>query len=244
MHPSVRALGAALFAGGIALAGFSPALAEPEIGAVFQRPFMGATGTPVGAASEYLYFNTAVYADETVATDRGGSTALRFRDRTKLQVGASSTVVLDRFVYEPDGGAADAVISFSKGVFRFISGDIPEDSLRLETPSATLAIRGTKFVLAVAEDGRTDVWVIEGAVEAIPRQGAPATARAGQSLVITDGTQGVLLVDHRTAPHDPAVEDDVSPFAGPGGGDHDRASGGGSSGASGGNRSGGNRSSK
>lgn len=224
MRTSLRSVGTAVIAGALVLTGSVGLHAEPMIGKVFQRPFMGASGERVGGESENLYFDTAVYADETVTTGRGGSTALRFDDGTKLQIGASSTVVLDSFVYDPDGGAAEAVIGLSKGIFRVISGEMPQDSLRLETPSATLAIRGTKFIVAVDEAGDTDVWVIEGAVEATPREGDPATARAGQSLVIAMGVPGVTLVDGRTAPRDPAVESDLSFFGPAGIGDREQNS--------------------
>jgi hypothetical protein len=240
MASSARALAVVLI--GCGLASTSPARAEPEIGAVFQRPFLGATGARVAGAPEPLYFNTAVYADETVATDSGGSTAIEFHDGTRLQVGASSTVVLDSFVYDPDSGAAEAVLNFSKGIFRFVSGSIPEETLRLETPSASLTIRGTTFVLAVDEAGNTDVWVVEGAVEATPRDGAPATARAGQSLVVILGTPGVTVVDGRTGARDPAVESDLTRLGVPGGGNSDRPSPSGSQGGNGGDsRSGGKK---
>lgn len=240
MVSSTRALAVVLIGCGCGLGGMPQAQAEPEIGAVFQRPYLGAAGARVDGAREPLYFNTTVYADETVATTSGGSTAIEFHDGTKLQVGANSTVVLDSFVYDPDTGAAEAVLNFTRGVFRFVSGSIPEDTLRLETPSASLTIRGTTFVLAVDEAGNTDVWVVEGAVEATPRQGAPATARAGQSLVVILGTPGVTVLDRRTGPQDPAVENDLTRFGPAGGGNGDRPSPSGSQG--GGSDSGGSRS--
>jgi len=245
MVSSTRAFAVVLIGCGLGLGSMAQARAEPEIGAVFQRPYLGAAGARVDGTRETLYFNTTVYADETVATESGGSTAIEFHDGTKLQVGASSTVVLDSFVYDPDSGAGEAVLSFSKGIFRFVSGDIPEETLRLETPSASLTIRGTTFVLAVDEAGNTDVWVVEGAVEATPRQGAPATARAGQSLVVVLGTPGVAVIDGRTGARDPAVESNLTRFGVPGGGNGDRpspsGSPGGNSSSSGGNRSSGGK---
>lgn len=225
MKPMLRIAAAVAVAGAICLAGTASGRAEPSIGKVFQRPYWGATGTRAAGPAENLYFDTAIYAAETVSTDRHGRTALRFLDGSKLQVGGNSTLVLDRFVYDPGSGAGDAAISFAKGIFRFISGDLAGDSLRMETPSATLAIRGTKFILSVDEGGNTDLWVIEGAVEATPRDGAAGTARAGQSLAVANGTPGVTIVNGRTVPQDPAVEDDLSFFGPPGIGDRDRDAG-------------------
>lgn len=208
---------AVLLTAGLCVAGGGGSRAEPEIGHVFQRPYLGATGMRVASGSENLYFNTTVYAGEAVITEGGGSTALKFHDGTGLQVGANSNVVLDRFVYDPDAGTADAVLNFSKGIFRFVSGELRDDSMRLETPSATLAIRGTAFILAVDDAGNTDVWIIAGAVEGTSRAGgAPGTAHAGQSLTVTNGVPGVLITDGRSGPHDPAVESGLGSLGRPG----------------------------
>ena len=100
----------------------STALADPQIGSVVQRHFNGATGTRVTAASgDDLIFNRDVFAGETVRTPGSASTVIRFADKTQIQVGANSTVVLDKFVYDPSSGTGDAVIKFGTGVFRFIS---------------------------------------------------------------------------------------------------------------------------
>lgn len=150
--------------------------------------------------------------------------------------------MLDRFLYDPDAGAADAALSFAKGVFRFVSGELRDDDMRLETPSATLAIRGTRFVLSVDDTGSANVWVIEGAVEGASRAGgAPGTARAGQTLEVVTGVPGVRIIDGRSGPRDPAVESDLSLLGQPGdeGRDGTPASGARRSSPGGDNRSGG-----
>ena len=130
----------------------STALADPQIGSVVQRHFNGATGTRVTAASgDDLIFNRDVFAGETVRTPGSASTVIRFADKTQIQVGANSTIVLDKFVYDPSSGTGDAAIKFGTGVFRFITGDIKnKDAVKLSTPTTSLTIRGTKFILAVA----------------------------------------------------------------------------------------------
>jgi hypothetical protein len=55
------------------------------------------------------------------------------------------------------------------GVFRLITGDIKnKDAVKLTTPTTSLTIRGTKFILAVAADGTTIHGVLEGAVDVAP----------------------------------------------------------------------------
>jgi hypothetical protein len=55
-------------------------------------------------------------------------------------------------------GTGNAAIKFGTGVFRFITGDIKnKDTVKLTTPTTSLTIRGTKFILAVTADGTTSV---------------------------------------------------------------------------------------
>src|SRR5262249_51187335 len=89
------------------------ALAEPQIGAVVQKNFNGATGFRVASATaDDLIFERDVFTGETVKTPGSGSTVIRFQDKTQIQVGASSTIVLDKFVYDPASGTGDAAVKF------------------------------------------------------------------------------------------------------------------------------------
>ncbi len=194
----------------IALAiGSACAFAEPLIGTVVQKSFKGAVGTRAAAPTEPLYFGHEVFAQETVTTPANGATVMRFHDQTQLQIGANSTVVLDRFVYDPNVDSAVGSIKFAKGVFRYIGGQAKsEDNIKLSTPTTTLTIRGTKFIVYVGDDGATTVSVIEGAVDLQPCGPAkPTRANEGKIYHVSaacDVTQVAF------APTDPAVVSDYS----------------------------------
>ena len=163
----------------------SVALAEQQIGNVVQKDFNGAKGLRVASTSaDDLMFNHDVFAGETVNTSGSASTVIRFQDQTQIQVGSNSSIVLDKFVYDPASGTGDAAIKFGTGVFRFITGDIKnKDAVKLTTPTTSLTIRGTKFILAVTADGTTSVGVLEGAVEVSPCGGnRPVTEPSGQAV--------------------------------------------------------------
>jgi hypothetical protein len=148
---------------------------DSKIGGVSQREYKGATGAISGGAASALYFASDVYSGETVSTPNAGSTVLTFGDTTQLNVGANSTVVLDRFVYDPGSRAGDASINFTKGIFRFVTGDIQNKSnVKLTTPTTSLTIRGTDFKVVVNDAG-TIVEVIKGAVEIKPCGGTAET---------------------------------------------------------------------
>jgi FecR protein len=90
-----------------------------------------------------------VYHNELIETEEESATKLIFLDETTLTLGPESSVVLDRFVYDPDPSKASLVMTATKGIFRFASGKLPKNAYRLNTPAATIGIRGTLLELAI-----------------------------------------------------------------------------------------------
>lgn len=173
---------------------------EVEIGHVSMKAYFGAMGERTTGSTEKLTYKRDLYSDETVRTGGQSMTTLRFLDRTKLQVGQLSEVVLDSFVYDPDAGTGELAIAFGRGVFRFITGEMTNlDGFKLRTPSVAIGIRGTDFKLMVTGDGATTVTVLEGEVEIEPLRGEAGgvTAAAGQSVSVsaTGETAGVVAGD-------------------------------------------------
>ena len=71
-----------------------------------------------------------------------GKTGLRFNDSTNLSLGNSSTVRLDKFVYDPNKGTGSTVIDASRGTLRLITGPQNKGDFKVKTPSGTLGVRG------------------------------------------------------------------------------------------------------
>ena len=185
-----KALLAAMAAGSCTVAAWmAPALAEqPEIGAVVQRTYRGATAEG-DQPSHPIYFRNEVYAQELVKTGVRGSTELAFLDDTRLVVGPNGEVRLDEFVYDPGSAAGGGQISLKVGAFRYQSGELKnKENMKLVTPTATMTIRGTHLVIFVDADGGTEVNVLDGAVDVLACN-APSTvsATAGQRVNVTSG---------------------------------------------------------
>jgi len=204
---SLGALGIALVATAM------PVAADSQIGAVLARDYSGAKGTRTGGEERQLFFDLPIFSTERVDTGAEATTALNFLDNTHLQVGPNSSVVLDRFIYDPERHTGEAAISFTRGLFRFVTGEMKnKDGFDLRTPSATLAIRGTKFIVFVAADGRSDISVIEG--EIMVRSYAGVVHIVGPNEAVT--VAGDCAESHksigRTAPRHPSVDQDYSRF--------------------------------
>lgn len=102
-----------------------------------------ATGTPPGAASRTLTIGTNIIYKERVQTSANGSTQILFPDTSTLNVGRNSNIVIDEYVYNPKAGTGNMVATVSKGVARFVGGQISHTAgVTINTPVATLGIRG------------------------------------------------------------------------------------------------------
>ena len=179
-----------------------PAWADEEIGVVYEREFRGAEGTRTNGETRDLRWNGPVFSEETVTTGADAKTELQFIDQTHISVGPNSQVVLDSFVYDPSQNTGDAVVTFGKGVFRWVTGDMNKDAYHIQTPSATLAIRGTIFRLLIDEMNNVIVYVEEGAVEIFPCDNKPGgVINAGKSGFVTATCSlgvrdGNAMIDH------------------------------------------------
>ena len=48
------------------------------------------------------------------------------RDNTNLTLGENATVVVDRFVFDPDAGVGEAALNATKRAFRMVTGRISD----------------------------------------------------------------------------------------------------------------------
>jgi hypothetical protein len=93
-----------------------------------------------------------VFASDALQTGADGSLGVTLKDDTRLSLGPSSEVRLERYVYAPDSGALGMVLNFVRGMTAYVSGRIAKmapDSIRLETPAAIVGVRGTTLAINV-----------------------------------------------------------------------------------------------
>ena len=96
---------------------------------------------PSGSAMPVVQ-GDAVYRDEGVRTRVDSKAGLLMEDQTKVSVGPSSTLKLDRFVYAGPNKSGTIVLNLGKGTLRLISGDANKRSYTILTPTAAIGIRG------------------------------------------------------------------------------------------------------
>jgi hypothetical protein len=93
-----------------------------------------------------------IYQNDTLRTGPDGSVGVVFNDDTLLSLGPESVLVIDEFVFAPGQGKFFLVIRMLKGTVAYLSGLISKlapGSAHFKTPTASIGIRGTKFVARV-----------------------------------------------------------------------------------------------
>jgi hypothetical protein len=93
-----------------------------------------------GSVGGTLSAGSGVHANETIKTGSSGKAGMQFNDQSNLNVGPSSQVRLDKFVYDPNKGTGSTVIEATRGTFRFTTGS--QGEVKIKTPYGMLGTRG------------------------------------------------------------------------------------------------------
>jgi hypothetical protein len=83
----------------------------------------------------------AVYQDEGVRTRVDSKARFVLLDQTNVTIGPSSTIKLDRFVYDGSKKSGKIVLNLAKGTCRLIVGDADKRAYTIVTPTAAIGVR-------------------------------------------------------------------------------------------------------
>jgi T1SS-143 domain-containing protein len=91
-----------------------------------------------------------------------GQLAVTFNDGSTLNLTANARLVVNEFIYEPNGTANSQLLSLVQGSLTFISGEIAHTGdMKIGTPVATMGIRGTVGGITGANDGTVSFYVTQ-----------------------------------------------------------------------------------
>ena len=123
-----------------------------------------ASGTAIikrGKDTIQIVKGTEIKTNDKVET-KNGRVKIVFKDDTNVTVTESSSLVIDDFVYDPKSGAGKLGLKAAAGTVRYVSGSIAKDpkNVKINTPTAAIAVRGTDFVMAVSETGASMIMLM------------------------------------------------------------------------------------
>jgi len=152
--------------------------------------------TPPGGSELPAGVNDSVVTDEALRTGENSAVAVRFVDGSELSIDAGSEVVLSDYVFDNGNGASSGTIELNSGLFHFNSNGAADSGIELQTPVATIGIRGTEFLVTVAKDA-TVVDIVDGEVEVFSRIGGKSIrCVGGQSALVAVSNVDAICGDY------------------------------------------------
>lgn len=176
------------------VATLSLAFAQEAAGVV--EKMRGDASRQQGGEMVALTTGGTVYVGDMLATSAGARLRIRFLDDSILTLGEDARLSIDEVVYTPAGREPEAgaqTLKFVQGVFLYVSGKIGHgapDQVALNTPVATIGIRGTRVIAGELQTGMPPgrkhygFQILEGAVV--------ITAPLG-SVTLDDPGEGTFL---------------------------------------------------
>ncbi len=92
------------------------------------------------------------------AVTANGRMAITFLDDSIVRLTPHSKLTIDEYIYDSNPSNSKMAITFALGTVRFVTGNlnkIDKNNIKLSTPTANIAIRGTDFTCTVDELGRS-----------------------------------------------------------------------------------------
>jgi hypothetical protein len=107
--------------------------------------------------------NLGVESNDLIETARG-LTNITFEDKTQVRIKENSKLVIDDFVYDTKPKSVNRLaLKVAIGTVRYASGGIAKNNTKdvdIQTPVATIAVRGTEFSMVVNEIGGSTVILL------------------------------------------------------------------------------------
>jgi len=122
--------------------------------------------------------NQPLEVGDRIRTGKSSRATLRLSNRSVLRVFELTTLEIQA----PPQTGANALLNVQSGAAYFFNRDRPLDT-QFRTPSASGAIRGTEFNVAVAGDGATQVAMLDGEVDLSNEKGSVQLTTGEQAAV-------------------------------------------------------------
>ncbi len=105
---------------------------------------------------------TTIESNDSVSVGSNTKLTITFADNSTAKITENSKLVIDDFVYDPNGKSKSAM-RVTLGTVRMASGGIAKQdskNVNIQTPTAAIAVRGTDFAMTVSELGESTVVLL------------------------------------------------------------------------------------
>lgn len=163
---------------------------------------------------------TADASSDIVSMDNvettNGRMKIQFVDDTKVSLTEHTVLEINEYVYDPNPSNSKMALNFAQGTARFATGKlglVPRENIQIQTPTASIGIRGTDFTTTVDELGRSLVILLpdEDCTDKIKLEqgckpsGSISVTNDGGTVILDEAYQAVMVSTFETAPTQPVV---------------------------------------
>ncbi|MCE1238503.1 MAG: FecR family protein [Azonexaceae bacterium] len=128
------------------------ALADQPVG--FVKTVSGEASVTSEGKAVTAEVGTPVFAGSVLRTGRQAAMGVTFKDETVMSFGPNTELTVSEYLYAPGQGKLRLGSKLTKGSLNYVSGVIAKlkpDAVTLETPTGTIGVRGTQFLVKVEE---------------------------------------------------------------------------------------------
>ena len=152
-----------------------------------------------------LHVGDPVFQGDILESSEGGGVGVVLADETTFSMAENGRMVLDEMVYDPGSQEGSISMSILQGVFTFVSGQVAKvdpDAMVLNTPVATIGIRGTQVALDLTEGEDMKVVLM---TESDGFVGEVVVTNNGGVQILNVPDQGTQIADSNTPPEPPRI---------------------------------------
>ena len=143
-------------------------------------------GTPPAGGTRVLRIGARIVHNERIRTTSTGTVQILFIDKTTLNIGPNSDLVIDKFVYNPADGTGEMVTTLAKGVLRFVGGILSHrGAATVNTPVSAIGVRGGIATIMQSKNGARAINHF-GQLSSTNGCGTVIIRRAGFAISIPD----------------------------------------------------------
>ena len=189
------------------------------IGGIFEQ-----VGTPgsIERQNETLIaeLDTDIVSMDNVETTNG-RLKIGFIDDTKVSLTEPTVIEINEYVFDPDPDKSKMALNFVAGTARFATGGlglVQRENIQIQTPTASIGIRGTDFTTTVDELGRSLVILLpdEDCTDKVKLEegckpsGSISVSNDGGMVILEEAYQAVMVSTLETAPTRPVIIDNLN----------------------------------
>src|SRR5215470_10535631 len=141
----------------------------------------------LGSQADQAKVGDPIYQGDIVATGVDGKVGIAFADGTAFDLSSNARMAMTEFVYDPNSTSNATLLSLTKGTFTFVAGKIAKTGdMKVDTPVATMGIRGTTPHVEISEDGtvKFSTLIEEGKDKITEKYGAPSNQQGSRGADI------------------------------------------------------------